>query len=339
MGSRNLKFLAAIVALCVVAGGAYVAVAALGPSETTTDARPRAGAVLGRSALMVRAVDPSNPRLNGRVFIVDHGKVERPGGEELSCERVYFAAGRGLCMGVAPSGVDYTGAVFGSGLRTTHSIPLSGLPSRARVSSDGRYGAMTVFVSGDAYLESSAAFSTRTYVVDMEAGKSIGQLEQFSVSKDGKPFDTVDFNFWGMTFDPRNSDRFYATLATGDHHYLVEGSVSDREVHLLRDGVECPSLSPDGKQIAYKSRIDGENRWRLRVLELTTLADHAVAEERSIDDQAEWLDDGTLAYSDGHNVYTVPADGSGEPGLLVRDATSPVRLPSGLPSVGGPSSQ
>jgi Tol biopolymer transport system component len=101
-------------------------------------------------------------------------------------------------------------------------------------------------------------------------------------------------------------------------------------MRVLRDGVECPSLSPDGKQIVFKSRIDGENRWRLRVLDLATQSDHAVAEERSIDDQAEWLDGDTLAYSDGRNVYTVPADGSGEPGLLVRDATSPVRLPEGL---------
>jgi hypothetical protein len=330
MDSRSPKILVAIVALCVLGAGAYVAYAALGPSETTTDARPRAGAVLARSELMVRAVDPSNPRLNGRVFIVDHGRVEQPRTNDLSCERVYFAAGHGLCMGVAPSGVDYTGEVFGPDLHATDSIPLSGLPSRARVSADGRYGAMTVFVSGDAYLESSTAFSTRTYVVDMEAGKAIGQLEQFSVSENGKAFDAVDFNFWGMTFDPRDSDRFYATLATGDHHYLVEGSVSGREMRVLRDGVECPSLSPDGRQIAYKSRIDGKNRWRLRVLEVATLEDHAVAEERSIDDQPEWLDDGTLTYSDGRNVYTVPADGSGEPGLLVRDATSPVRLPSGL---------
>jgi Tol biopolymer transport system component len=128
-----------------------------------------------------------------------------------------------------------------------------------------------------------------------------------------------------MTFDPRDSNRFYATLGTGDHHYLVEGDVAKREVRVLRDGVECPSLSPDGTQIAFKSRI-GNNRWRLHVLDLASLHDHAVAETRSIDDQAEWLDDGTLAYSDATNVYTVPADGSGEARLLVKDATSPVRL-------------
>ncbi len=329
MGSRNAKILIALVVLCVIGGGTYIAVAALGPSETTTDARPQAGAVPARSDVMVRAVEPSNPRLNGRVFVVDHGKVKQLPGD-LSCERVYFAAGRGICMGVAPSGVDYTAQVFNSKMETLNTIPLSGLPSRARVSADGRYGAMTVFVSGDSYLESSTAFSTRTYVVDMESGKAIDQLEQFSVSKDGKPVDAVDFNFWGMTFDPSNSDRFYATLGSGDHHYLVEGSIKGREMKVLRDGVECPSLSPDGKQIAYKSRIGRSNRWHLRVLDLATFKDHAVAEPDSIDDQAEWLDNNTLAYSDGPNVYTVPADGSGEPALLVRDATSPVRLPAGL---------
>jgi hypothetical protein len=329
MGSRNTKILAALVVLCVVAGGAYVAVAALGPSETTTNARPQAGAVLARSDVMVRAVEPSNQQLNGRVFVVDHGKVKQLSGD-LSCERVYFAAGRGICMGVAPSGVDYTAAVFDAKMQTLNTIPLSGLPSRARVSEDGRYGAMTVFVSGDSYLESSTAFSTRTYVVDMASGKAIDQLEQFGVTKDGKPFDAIDFNFWGMTFDPEDSDRFYATLGTGDHHYLVEGSIEGREMKVLRDGVECPSLSPDGKQIAYKGRIGHSNRWHLRVLDLATLKDHSLAETDSIDDQAEWLDDKTLAYADGPNVYTVPADGSGEPGLLVRDASSPVRLPAGL---------
>ena len=329
MDSRNGKILAAIVALCVVAGGAYLVVAALGPSSTTTDARPRAGEVLARTDLMVRAVDPSDPRLNGNVFVVDDGEVQRQAGGDLACERVYFAGGRGICMGVAESGVDYVATTFDSQLRPEHEIRLTGLPSRARVSSDGRYGAMTVFVAGHAYLGSSGGFSTTTTIVDMQSGESLGQLEQYSVSKDGQPFDSVDFNFWGVTFAD-DSNRFYATLGTGEHHYLVEGNVRDRSMGVLRDGIECPSLSPDGRRIAFKSRIGNETRWRLRVLDLATLEDHEVAETRSIDDQAEWLDDDTLAYSDGENVYTVPADGSGEAQLLVGDATSPVRLEAPL---------
>jgi hypothetical protein len=326
MDSRGGKITVALVVLCVVLGGGYVVYAAMSPSDTTTDARPRAGAVLARTKLMVRAVDPANPSLNGRVYMLDDGKVRRSAGD-LSCERIYFAAGRGICMGIASSGVDYDATIFDDKFQSVHSITLTGLPSRARVSADGRYGAMTVFVSGDAYLKSSVAFSTRTYILDMKSGETIGQLEEFDVTKDGKPFDAADFNFWGITFAP-DSNRFYATLGTGDHHYLVEGDIAARSMRVLRDGVECPSLSPNGKQIAYKSRIEGTNRWHLRVLDVATLADHPVAEKRSIDDQVEWLDNRTLVYSDGTNVYTVPADGSGEAELLVKDATSPVALRS-----------
>jgi WD40-like Beta Propeller Repeat len=327
MDSRGGKITIALVAVCVLLGGGYVVYAALGPSQTTTDASPSAAGAAAEVPVMVRAVDPSSPALNGGVFVVEDGKVRRRS-RDLACERVYYAAGRGICMGVAPSGVDYTASVFDSRFDSVHSMRLTGLPSRARVSSDGRYGAMTVFVAGDAYLESSAAFSTRTYVLDMKSGETVAQLEQFEVEKDGEPFDSVDFNFWGITFDPADSDHFYATLATGDHHYLVEGSISDRRMRVLRDEVECPSLSPDGRRIAYKSRIEGSNRWRLHVLDVATLADHPVAEKRSIDDQPEWLDDDVLVYSDGTDVYTVPADGSGAPELLVEDATSPVALRS-----------
>jgi hypothetical protein len=324
MDRRSREILAALAVLCVVVGGGYVAVAAFGPSETTTDARPEAGAVLAHTELMVRAVDPNNPRLNGRVFVVEGGRIRR-GSQGLVCERVYYAAGAGICMGVAASGVDYTASLFDSKLHPTHTISLTGLPSRARVSPDGRYGAMTVFVTGDSYLESPTAFSTRTTIVEMDSGRQLGQLEQFDVTKDGEPFDAVDFNFWGVTF-ARDSNRFYATLGTGGDHYLVVGSIRDRSMRVLREGVECPSLSPDETRIAYKSRLGEQSRWRLRVLELATLADHAVAETRSIDDQVEWLDDETLAYSDGTNVYTAPADGGGGAALLVRNATSPVRF-------------
>jgi len=326
MASRGGRITLALVVVCVLLGGGYVVYAALGPDETTTDARPEAAAVLAHSDLMVRAVDPANPRLNGRVYEIDDGKVRRRSAD-LACERVYYAGGHGICLAVAPSGVEYEATLFDSQLRPTDKIALTGLPSRARVSADGRYGAMTVFVTGDSYLDSPTAFSTRTTILDMSDGEQLGQLEQFRVTKDGRPFDAVDFNFWGVTFVPGDDDRFYATLGTGGVHYLVEGSVSDRSMKVLRDGVECPSLSPDGSQIAYKSRLGSESRWRLRVLDVATLADHAVAEKRSIDDQVEWLDDDTLVYSDGRNVYTVPADGSGSPQLLVRDATSPVRLP------------
>ena len=159
----------------------------------------------------------------------------------------------------------------------------------------------------------------------MRTGKSLGNLESFKVIKDGAPLEAVDFNFWGVTFAATRTV-FYATLRTGGHYYLVEGNIASREMRVLRDRVECPSLSPDGTRIAYKSRIGDENRWRLKVLDLKTLKAHPVAERRPIDDQPEWLNDTTLVYSDGLDVYTVAADGSGEPRRSCQDASSPVSL-------------
>ena len=229
MGSRNTKILIALIALCVVGGGAYIAVAALSPNETSTNAAPVAAGD-SDARVMVRAVDPEDTRLNGRVFVVEDGKVTTRSGKNLTCERVYYAAGNGLCLGVASSGVEYTGTTFNSKLQPQHTFTLTGLPSRARVSADGKYGAMTVFVAGDSYRGASAAFSTRTFMIEMASGKTIGQLEQYEVIKEGEPFEAVDFNFWGITFDPTDSNRFYATLGTGTHHYLVEGEISTQKL-------------------------------------------------------------------------------------------------------------
>ncbi|HWJ42066.1 MAG TPA: hypothetical protein VNR67_01415, partial [Solirubrobacterales bacterium] len=202
MGSRNGRILLGLIAVCLLIGAGYVIAATLGPDRTTTEARPRiASAVLADAHLMVRAVDPANPRLNGRVYEIDGGRIRRRSGD-LACERVYYAGGRGICMGVAPSGVDYRAEVFDSRLRPVDEFALTGFPSRTRVSADGRYGATTVFVSGDSYLQAPTAFSTRTVILDLEDGERVGQLEQFEETKDGKPFDAVDFNFWGVTFVP-----------------------------------------------------------------------------------------------------------------------------------------
>ena len=107
MDSRGSKILVALVVVCVLVGGGYVSIAALGPEPDDHRRQPQAAEVLADADLMVRAVDPSNPRLNGGVYVVEDGKVERRS-EDLACERVYYAAGHGICMGVAASGVDYT---------------------------------------------------------------------------------------------------------------------------------------------------------------------------------------------------------------------------------------
>jgi hypothetical protein len=319
--------LAAITAICIVGVVAYLIVASSNPASVSTDARPSVGegsSTLADAQLMARAVDRADPRLNGKVFVLEGGQPREVADGDLSCERIYFAGGRGLCLATAESGINYEAKILNSSLETVHTLKIAGLPSRARVSRDGRYGAMTVFVNGHAYL-AGGGFSTATTIIDMRSGESQGNLEEFKVLKDGEPIEGVDFNFWGVTF-AANPNRFYATLRTGGHYYLVEGDLVNREMRVLRDRVECPSLSPDGTRIAYKSRIGDENRWRLKVLDLKTLAAHPVAERRPIDDQPEWLNNSTLLYSDGLDIYTVAADGSGVPRRVLKDASSPVSL-------------
>ena len=113
---------------------------------------------------------------------------------------------------------------------------------------------------------------------------------------------------------------------TGGKRYLVEGSIRERSVRVLRDNVECPSLSPDETRIAYKKRVGAADEWRLHVLDLDTMRETALAEKRSIDDQAEWLNDDVVVYSDGQVVWAVRADGRGAPRRLLRDAASPTSM-------------
>ena len=253
-----------------------------------------------------------------------------------ACRRLHMAAGRGLCLAEQwedPFSAPYRARIFGPDFETVHDLPLAGIPSRARVSPDGSLGASTVFVTGDSYAPGS--FSTRTTLYDLAAGTSLGDLETFSVTKDGKQVHSVDFNFWGVTF-AHQAGRFYATLGTGGHTYLVEGDLATRSAKVLRDGVECPSLSPDGRRIAFKEKVSGgglsEVKWRLSVLSLASLDAHPLAETRSVDDQAEWLDSGTVLYSVDSDTYAVPADGTGRPRLYLSRADSPAVIATPPPA-------
>jgi hypothetical protein len=252
---------------------------------------------------------------------------------DLRCERVDVAGDRGLCLSADRGAVtSYHLSVFDADFNVLSRRDLPGLPSRTRVSPDGGRGAMTTFVSGDSYLN-PGQFSTRTELLDLRAGTSFGDLETFTVIRDGEPLSRVDFNFWGVTFSPTDPNRFYATLGTDGRQYLVEGDLAGHRVTVLRDGVECPSLSPDGTRIAFKKRTAGalgRVEWRLSVLDLATLTDHPLAETRSVDDQAAWLDDATVLYglpeaasgTPTKDTFAVPADGSGAPRVLVAGAFS-----------------
>jgi hypothetical protein len=329
--SRN-AIVILVAALCALGGTAYVVVAATSskdPTPATLSGTKHQAARLAPVAagpqpdsVLVRAVDPERANLEGKIY-----RVSATGGgtpkalKDPACLRFYEAGGSALCLTVARSGVDFRAKVLDGDGTVRHTLTLLGVPSRARVSPNGELGAMTTFVTGDSYT-SPGKFSTRTNIVDMVKGRTIVDLEKFTVTKDGKQIRSQDFNFWGVTF-AKDSDEFYATLATGDHHYLVHGRVSTRSVAVLRDNVECPSLSPDGTRIAYKRRDGKPWRWRLHVLDLRTGADVATAERRPIDDQAEWLDNARVLYGIGTDVFVVPADGGGRVQRFLADAASP----------------
>ncbi|GAA2813186.1 TolB-like translocation protein [Streptomyces platensis subsp. clarensis] len=252
---------------------------------------------------------------------------------DVSCLRFHAAAGTGVCLQATTTlgRPSYRARILDSGLRTLRTYPVAGIPSRARVSPSGRLAAWTVFVKGESY--GTAFFSTRTSVLDTRGWKLSPNLEEFAITLNGAPYRNADVNFWGVTFTG-DDDTFYATLSTREKTYLVRGSLAGRSVTGLAENVECPSLSPDGTRVAYKKRVLGTAAlWREHVMDLRTLKSTALAERRSVDDQAVWLDDRTLAYAlpatEGRtgveDTWTVPADGTGTPRLLLSEAQAPPR--------------
>jgi hypothetical protein len=246
-----------------------------------------------------------------------------------SCERVYAAGQDAICLSADRGLVTtYKSQILDSAWKPAVDLPLTGLPSRARLSRDGSLAATTTFVFGDSYAN-PGKFSTRT-VVSRKDGGTVGDIEKFTLTVDGKVITSVDKNLWGVTFADDNT--FYATAASAGKTWLVKGSLSAKTVTSIRGDVECPSLSPDGTRIAFKKHGDlPAGKWRLAVYDLRTGKETMLAETHSVDDQAEWLDDTTVLYglpragtgTASSDIWRVPADGSGKPEVLVADAWSP----------------
>lgn len=329
--NRRLAF-AALCAICALVAVTAVAAAALRAREddraserAAAAARPTVSRLMaeGRPFVIFRSLDRQDGSTYGRLAVAPL-EGDAPGRRLLAgraCERVDLAKGRALCLGVAgPAGFKAT--VLDGDLRETGSVRLAGVPSRTRVSPDGRFGAVTAFVSGHSYAD-VGQFSTATTLIDMAQGEKLADLERdFTITLDGKPATARDRNFWGVTFS-RDGDRFYATMATGGKTYLIEGSVSRRTGRAIHENVECPSLSPDETRIAYKKAVGQDPPvWRFHVLDLATGRETPLAEPQPLDDQIEWLDDDRVLYRSGEATWTVPADGSGSPRRWLAGADS-----------------
>lgn len=270
----------------------------------------------------------------GAVAYVDPAKLEDVRFiDALQCEVVHVSGGRGICL-TADRGVftTYAANLFdATTFEVSSQFPLKGIPSRSRVSADGTLAASTVFVTGHGY--TTLDFSTQTLLIQAATGEVLADLETFAVTRDGAPIKSEDFNFWGVTFTP-DAKHFYATLSTAGKHFLIRGNIAGRSAEVIHENVECPSLSPDARHVAYKKRFTIDNRivWQLHVLDLATQTETPLSEKRSIDDQLEWLDNERVLYSvpsadDGSSpstdVWVTRIDGGSPPTLFLRTAYSP----------------
>ena len=245
------------------------------------------------------------------------------------CDRVYSTPKLTMCL-TTDAGIltTWVALQLGETGEQEQSWSLPGAPSRTRISPNSQLVAETSFVTGVSY--SGVGFSTET-IIAASSGESFGDIERFTLLVDGEQVTAADRNIWGVTFvdDDRH---FYATAASNGTTWLVYGDLVDKTLTSVRENAECPSLSPDGNQVAFKKNTGTLESpdWRIAVLDLTTMVETVLAEERSVDDQVEWLDDATLLYGlprtdviGDSDVWSLPADGSGTPTLFIPHAWSP----------------
>lgn len=274
----------------------------------------------------------------GKLAVAPLNALDRPRySPDLSCERLYFAGGKGVCL-VADRGMftKYYAVLFDRNLHGGRRFDLNGEPSRVRVAPSGRLAAITVFISGHSY--ASLAFSTQTTILNTVTGAVLCDLEQFAVYRDNQRIESPDFNFWGVTFK-HDENQFFATLWSKSKTYLVDCNLAKRTANVLHEGVECPSLSPNNTRIAFKKRIPAARvAWGIAILDLKTGEETLLNETRNVDDQVEWLDNNHILYSLSQNpngasastdIWELAALSGSTPQLFLRGAYSPsvVRIP------------
>jgi hypothetical protein len=329
---RTLAF-ATLAAVCVVAAAVSASVAVIGAQKTQREgesavkaARPTAQRVIsdGKPFVAFRTLDRRQAANYGR-FAVAPLTPAGPGRAVLagpSCERVTFRAGRGLCLGRAGA-TTFPAIQLDASMNEVRRFTIAGVPSRTRISPDGRWAGVTAFLTGHSYAQ-PGEFSTAATILDLSTGRVVGDLEKdFKVTSAGKIVDARDRNYWGLTF-AADGDTFYATLATNSRTWLIRGSIKARTARTIHRNVECPSLSPDGTRIGYKKAVGrSPTVWRFSVLDLKTGRETMTAETRPLDDQVEWLDDDHLLYREGETTWIVDADGGGEPRVWMKASDSP----------------
>ncbi|KIS26984.1 hypothetical protein TV39_12940 [Arthrobacter sp. SPG23] len=335
MSGRKHWIILLVITVVVLAGaGSYAAIA----FQRFQDSRSAASAV---SVASGRAL-PAAPFVLFRNTAPGQGygmagtvPLEEPAGQRLlaseACDRVYGTSRNVVCLKTNRGLVtNFEAVLLNREWQPNSRWALPGMPSRTRMSADGSLVSTTVFVTGHSY--GASGFSTETSISRTDGGAGTGNLEAFALIVNGAHVTAADRNIWGVTFVLGDADVFYATAASSGRIWLVKGSISAKTLTAIHDGVECPSVSPDGTRVAYKMNIGTPvaAHWKIAILDLASGNETVLAEARSIDDQIEWLDDGILLYGvprDGaegdSDIWQIRADPSARASLFIEHAWSP----------------
>lgn len=244
----------------------------------------------------------------------------------LSCARVHASLkGDLLCFTNAVPGkpgefVRPTSYLYGPDLtpRGARTSPSSGRPNRTRLAPDARFFATTEFITGHSYLGTGGTtFSTGTHIGRSASAAPPENIQSWPVYHRREKVTSIDLNLWGVTFHPADTNRFFVTAYFDGKPYLAEGHVEERRITVLREGLECPSISPDGRRVAFKKRTSSTG-WSPAVLDLATMKETVFEVSDSVDDQIEWIDDRTLVYE----VVERPLFGTPTSHLMALDITA-----------------
>jgi len=119
-------------------------------------------------------------------------------------------------------------------------------------------------------------------------------LSQFEVLAPDRRYHAADRQFWGLTFV--DSDAFYVTGYFGEDPEILFGSIQRKTIKPTGYIGSCPAVSPDGRLLAFKQLRD-DGSFEIAVAEVETGTVTVLNEDRSIDDQVEWLDNDTILYA------------------------------------------
>ena len=112
----------------------------------------------------------------------------------------------------------------------------------------------------------------------------------------------------------------------------MRGALAARTFTVVRENVECPSLSPDGRRLAFKKFVGPDpGAWRIAILDVATMQERLVeGETRHVDDQIEWLDNERILYAvprrttSSSDIWVAGVDGGTAARVFLPLAESPV---------------